>query len=73
MKQYAKAIVACALAGLGGLEVAALDNQFTARELIHSAILALLALAGTYAVPNEPAAGQTDDQADDVLDVPINR
>lgn len=52
----AKAVTATVVAGLGSLQVASLDGHFTARELIEVAIVSLTALAGTFAVPNEPAA-----------------
>lgn len=60
---YLKALYAAAVAGLGGLEIAATDGQFTARELIHCALLTVTAFGVTWGVPNvkitrDPATGR---------------
>ena len=51
-KPYAKAIVACLLAGLGALGTALVDDAVTPAEWVGVATAALAALGLVYAVPN---------------------
>jgi hypothetical protein len=60
---YLKALYAAAVALLGSLEVASLDGHFTARELIHAALIGLTTAGVTWGVPNvdvsrDPATGR---------------
>jgi hypothetical protein len=49
---YLKALYAAVGALLGSLELASVDGHFTARELIHAALLALTVGGVTWGVPN---------------------
>lgn len=54
LKPYAKAVIACLIAGLGALAVALEDGVVSQVEAVTIAIAALSALGGTWAVPNRP-------------------
>ncbi|MEV0156867.1 hypothetical protein AB0H57_24490 [Micromonospora sp. NPDC050686] len=54
-KPYAKALVGAAVAGLGVLGTALVDNTVTPAEWVGVASAALAALGLVYAVPNRPA------------------
>lgn len=55
MGKYAKAWLAFAIAGVGALATAAVDNQITLGEGMTSLSAALTALGVVYAVKNAPA------------------
>jgi hypothetical protein len=55
----AKAVIAAAIAFLGGIQVG-LDGRLTAAEVVGSIIAGLVALGGVYIVPN---LGQASPQA----------
>lgn len=58
--EYAKAIIAAVVAGLGTLWTALADGEVIAQEWVSVAIVTLGALAGTYAVPNKNFVRRTD-------------
>ena len=51
--QYLKAIYGSAVAGLGALELAYLDDVLTRTEAIHVAVIALGAAGVIWGVPNK--------------------
>lgn len=53
--EYAKAIVAGAIAGLGSVSAAMTDGHVSLAEWIAVASATLVAGAATYRVPNRPA------------------
>lgn len=59
MDQYAKAIVAAVMAGLGALGTALADGSVTATEWVVVASSVFAALALVWGVPNAPAESST--------------
>lgn len=55
MGRYSKAVLAFAIAGVGSLATAAIDNQITLGEGLTSLSTALTALGVVYAVKNTAA------------------
>lgn len=53
--QYAKALVAALVAGLGAIATALDDNSLSAQEWVTAAIAFLVALAAVWAIPNKSA------------------
>lgn len=58
MDKYAKAFVGAAIAGLGAVGTAMGDDVVSPREWVTVAIVALVTLAGVWAIPN--ATAKTD-------------
>lgn len=54
MDKYAKALVGSAIAGLGALGTALGDDVVSPQEWVTVVVVALVALATVWAVPNAP-------------------
>lgn len=52
INEIRKAILACAIAAVGALSTALIDNGVTAQEWCTVALAGLVALGGVWAVPN---------------------
>jgi hypothetical protein len=59
MGHYAKAIVGAVLAGLGGVEIALMDDVVTTSEWVRVAITTVAALGLVWGVQNAPAKEPT--------------
>lgn len=55
MDKYAKAFVGAAIAGLGAVGTAMGDEVVSPKEWVTVAIVALVTLAGVWAIPNAKA------------------
>lgn len=60
MDKYAKAVIAGLVAGLGGLELALLDNVITAPEWVKIASVTVAAVGFVWGVPNAPVPTPSD-------------
>ncbi|MCW2785259.1 MAG: hypothetical protein JWP74_1776 [Marmoricola sp.] len=65
MNKYAKAILAAAVALVGGIAVGYADDTLTRGEFWAAASAAVVALAGVFGIPNAPADRDPDPVEED--------